>query len=157
MAEGPAIRLDPPGNFNFIEPDSWPKWKVRFTQFRLASGLSTATATRQVSTLLYCLGEEGVSVLSSTDITAGERESYETVMNKLDTYFKVRKNVIYERARFNLRNQQDGESAEHYIMEVHRLVENCDYGTLKDELIRDRLVVGIQNIKILTARPRPHS
>ena len=79
MAEGPAIRLDPPGNFNFKEPDSWPKWKARFTQFRLALGLSTATATRQVSTLLYCLGEEGESVLSSTDITAGERESYETV------------------------------------------------------------------------------
>ena len=52
MAEGPAIRLDPPGNFNFKEPDSWPKWKAIFTQFRLASGLSTATATRQVSTLL---------------------------------------------------------------------------------------------------------
>ena len=58
MAGGPAIRFDPPGNFNFKEPDSWPKWKARFTQFRLASGLSMATATGQVSTLLYCLEEE---------------------------------------------------------------------------------------------------
>ena len=33
-------------------------------------------------------------------------------------------------------------------MEVHRLVEKCDYGTLKDELIRDRLVVGIQNSQL---------
>ena len=49
-------------------------------------------------------------------ITAGERESYETVMNKLDTSRYVRKNVIYERARFNLRNQQDGESAESTIL-----------------------------------------
>ena len=56
----------------------------------------------------------------------------------------MRKNVIYERARFNIRNQQDGESAE----QVHRLVENCDYGTLTDELIRNRLVVGIQNSQL---------
>ena len=31
------------------------------------------------------------------------------------------------------------------IQDLYRLAENCDYGTLKDELIRDRIIVGILN------------
>ena len=30
-------------------------------------------------------------------------------------------------------------------MELYRLAENCDYGELKNEMIRDRLVVGIRD------------
>ena len=67
------------------------------------------------------------------------------MVEKLDDFFKVRKNVIYERARFNRRNQRQGETAEQYIMALYELVENCEYGTMKDEMIRDRLVVGIQD------------
>ena len=31
-------------------------------------------------------------------------------------------------------------------MELYRLAESCDYGDLKDEMIRDRLVVGIRDV-----------
>ena len=30
-------------------------------------------------------------------------------------------------------------------MEFYKLVENCEYGTMKSEMIRDRLVVGIRD------------
>ena len=42
-------------------------------------------------------------------------------------------------------NVHEGETAEQYIMELYRLAENCDYGGLKDEMIRDRVVVGIRD------------
>ena len=58
-------------------------------------------------------------------------------------FFKVRQNVIFERARFNRRYQRAGETAEQYITVLYGLVETCEYGTLKNDLLRDRLVVGI--------------
>ena len=61
---------------------------------------------KQISTLLYCLGEEAESVLSSADTTADDRKDYKKITDKLDEFFKVRHNVIYERARFNRRSQQ---------------------------------------------------
>ena len=139
------IQLQPPAAFDFKNPDDWLRWKRRFEQYRIASGLSKEDAEKQVSTLLYCLGEESEAVLSSTNVTNDERKVYATVVEKLDDFFKVRKNVIYERARFNRRNQRQGETAEQYIMALYELVENCEYGTMKDEMIRDRLVVGIQD------------
>lgn len=139
------VRLQPPDSFNFRNPDDWPKWKRRFEQFRSASGLITEDEVRQVSTLLYCLGEEADDVLTSTNISDGDRKKYDPVMAKLDEFFKVRRNVIFERARFNRRNQLEGESAEQYITALYSLVENCEYGNLRDEMLRDRLVVGIRD------------
>ena len=103
---------------------------------------------QQVSTLLYCLGEEADSVLDSTNATEDDRKRYEIVIRKFDTFFKVRRNVIFERARFNRRSQHDGETAEQYIIELYRLAENCEYNALKEEMIRDRLVVGIQDTSL---------
>lgn len=57
----------------------------------------------------------------------------------------MRRNVIFERARFNRRTQQQGESAEEYITALHQLADTCEYGNIKDEMIRDRLVVGIRD------------
>ena len=59
------------------------------------------------------LGEDSEDVLSSTKISSDGRKSYSTVMEKLNNVFKARKNVIYERTRFNQRVQLADESVEH--------------------------------------------
>ena len=138
MAE---IRLQPPEEFNFRNPDDWPRWKRRFQQFREASGLAEQSGSKQVCTLLYCLGEEAESILTSTNTTADNRKDYDAIIAKLDSFFQVRRNVIFERARFNRRNQQADETAEQYIMTLYDLAANCNYGEMEPEMIRDRLVV----------------
>eukprot|EP00731_Ephydatia_muelleri_P036384 Em0245g3a len=137
--------LEPPESFDFSKPDGWNRWKRRFDQFRVASGLANEDDAKQVSTLLYCLGEGAEDTLSSTNISRKDRESYGAFVKKLDDYFGVRRNVIFERARFNRRDQLEGETADEYIATLFSLAENCEYGGLKDELIRDRLVVGIRD------------
>ena len=48
-----------------------------------------------------------------------------------------------ENTRFNKRSQKPGESVDTFIQDLYRLAENCNYGTLKDDLIRYRIVVGV--------------
>jgi hypothetical protein len=90
------IALKPPGRFNFKQPDDWPKWKRRFLQYLSATGLEGETDARKISTLLYCLGEEAEDVLTSTSITDAERAVYDTVVAKLDGFFKIRRNTIFD-------------------------------------------------------------
>ena len=140
-----SIQLKPPEPFNFKTPDEWSRWRRRFEQFRVASGLGEESPAKQIRTLLYCLGEEAESVLTSTNATADDRKNYDAVMGKFDAFFQVRRNVIFERARFNRRNQLPGETSEQYIMALYTLAANCNYGALETEMIRDRLVVGIRD------------
>ena len=143
MATG--MHLQPPESFNFQTPDEWPHWRKRFEQYRIASGLGAKSQEQQVNTLFYCLGEESDDVLTSTDVTVDERKSYSEVFAKFDRFFTVHKNVIFERAVFNRRQQAEGETAEQYIAALYNLASNCNYGELQNELIRDRLIVGIRN------------
>jgi len=139
------ISLSPPAAFPFDNPDIWPKWKRRFEQYRVASGLSKEAEDRRVSTLLYCLGEEAEDILASTDISYDHRKQYAEVFSKFDGLFRVRKNVIIERAKFNRRSQLADEPTEQFITSLYNLAADCNFGDLKDELIRDRIVVGIRD------------
>ena len=109
------ISLPAPDTFNLKTPDDWPRWRKRFEQFCIASGLAGDGAEKQSNTLLYCMGEEAEVILNSTG--ASDEKDYATVLQKFDEFFKVRQNVIYERARLN-RCSQLGESTEQFIMEL---------------------------------------
>ena len=67
--------LQTPVPFLFNSPDEWPKWKRRFEQYHIALGLAKEDDERQVSTLLYFLGEEADDVLTSMNITAESRQT----------------------------------------------------------------------------------
>ena len=140
-----TFRLQPPAPFSFKSLDEWPRWKKRFEQFRTASGLDGETGEKQVNTLLYAMGEEAEDTLASTNPTAAERRDYDKVVKKFDEFFKVRKNVIFERARFNKRCQGSEESVEQFITSLYSLAEGCEYGDLRETMIRDRIVVGIRD------------
>ena len=67
---------------------------------------------------------------------------------KFENYFVVKRNVIFERAKFNLRSRQDGESVDSFITYLCCLAEYSELGTLRDDLVRDRIVEGIKDNKL---------
>ena len=95
-----------------------------------------------MGTFLYATGDCAdviVKTLSIKEATA----SFDEVKTGLNSYFAACRNVIVERERFNRRRQNPGESLNTFIQDLYRLAENYEYGTLKDELIRDRIIVGV--------------
>ena len=56
--------------------------------------------------------------------------------------------MIFERAHFNRRNQLPDELVGEYITVLYHLVDSCECGNLKDEMLRDRLVVGIHDMAL---------
>ena len=61
-----------------------------------------------------------------------------------DNHFVPKRNVIHERAKFYSRSQSANESIEQYVRALHELAEHTDFQD-RDESIRDRLVLGINN------------
>ena len=143
-----SYHVSPPEPFTFSRPEEWQKWIRRFERFRQASGLSEKGEATQISTLIYSMGDEADDILRSCTLTEEVRAQYTGVRDALGDYFTKRRNVIFERARFNMRRQEPGESVDKFITSLYSLAEYCNYGTLHDEMIRDRIVVGISNTKL---------
>ena len=139
-----SFQVSTPEKFNF-KPEDWERWIRRFERFRIASKLDKENAAAQVNTLIYSMGDEADDILTSLKLTDEERASYTTVKGKLDNFFIVKRNVIYERAKFNMRVQRVGESVDNFITDLFSLAEHCGFGDLHDELIRDRIVVGLSD------------
>ena len=74
--------------------------------------------------------------------------TYENVIERFTLHFVGRSNTIFEHARFNRRVQAEKESVIDFIEDLYKLAETCQFVALKDELIRDRIVVGIQNANL---------
>ena len=94
---------------------------------------------------MYCIGDEADNILSSLELSDDNKKSYDTVKTKLEGHFVQRKNIIYEHVRFNQQRQEEGKSIDSFITSLHCLVEYCGYQGLKNEMIRDQIIVGLRD------------
>ncbi|KAL9982685.1 hypothetical protein ACROYT_G004758 [Oculina patagonica] len=65
--------------------------------------------------------------------------------------------AIVQRFKFNTRTQQPGETIAMFLAELRHLTEHCEFGATLDEMLRDRLVCGVHDIRIqrrLLAEPK---
>ena len=139
-------KFNPPESFSFDKPTEWTDWKRRFERYRTATELNKKSGEVQVCSLVYAMGSEAENIFKSFTFTdPGHQNNYNIVMEKFDEYFFPRRNVIHERAVFHQRVQRPGEPAETFIRALYDLSEHCEFGEGRDENIRDRIVVGIQD------------
>ena len=135
----PSYQIAPPSEMDFSKPEEWHKWIRRFRQ---VSGLSIKAETDQVNTLVYSMGDEADDILQSLSLNDEDSATFNGVKAKFDAYFIGSRNVIYEWEKFNQRKQMTGEPVDSFITKYINL-EHCDYGALKDDIIRDKIVVGL--------------
>jgi hypothetical protein len=93
--------------------------------------------------LFFCVGDAAEDVFANFKLSDDDAKKYDPVMKRFDEYFIVPKNVILERVKFNQRKQESRQSTEAFVTALHKLADSCDFGAPRDELIRDRIVVGI--------------
>ena len=60
----------------------------------------------------------------------------------------IKRRNIYERARSDNRWKEQGESVDTFITALYSLAEHCGFGMLHDEMIQDRIVIGIWDAKL---------
>ena len=56
--------------------------------------------------------------------------------------------MIIEHTKFNKRSQLPDEPVEQFITSLYNLAADCNFGELKDRLIRDKIVVRIRDASL---------
>lgn len=126
--------------------ENFKKFEQTFNIYRHATGLSEKPAKTQASVLLHVAGEEALKVFNGFNWEEGEsKEDPEVLLAKFKYHCTPITNVIYERHVFHTRQQQDGEPFDQFYSDLCNLVKLCSYGTLADEMVRDRIVSGIRS------------
>ena len=84
------------------------------------------------------MGDEGDDILRSFKLSVEDAKNYDTVVGKFERHFVRRRNVIYERAKFNQRRQEPGEPVDTFITALYSLAEHCGYAAMQSGRQRNR-------------------
>jgi len=142
------LKLDSLEKLDFAKPHEWPDCKQRFERFRCATKLDKEDEVLQINALIYIMGKEAEHVFKAFTVAEGDEKKYVKVIEKFDKHFVPKRNIIHERACFHRRVQREGETEEAFIRNLYEWAEHCDFGTQRDEQIRDRIVIVICNFVI---------
>lgn len=96
------------------------------------SGLHLHDEVPQVNTFTYAMGEEAEDVMVSLKLAAEQQTDHSVVKDAFKKHFIPCRNIIFERAKFNRRNQECDATVEEFVTNLHKLVDPCEHGELKE-------------------------
>ena len=142
----------PPESLNLVDPthrgENWRQFKRDWKYYETASKINKEEGPVRVAHLLNVIGKEGQEMFETFSLSEEHRGDIDRVLEEFEARCTPVTHVIYERYLFNKRVQEPGESFDHYLTDIIKQAGRCQYGRLRDELVRDRLVSGIQNDRI---------
>ena len=75
-------------------------------------------------------------------------KTYAELVEALQAFHSPKPFEIVQRCKFNSRYSQPEESVSVFVSELYSLAEFCNYGAVLDDMLRDRMVCGINNTSI---------
>lgn len=119
---------------------TWKAWKEEFILY-LELSMPDATENVSVKLFYYLIGEAGRELCETlmSDGTSARRKLSDLI-TAFDEHCNPKVNETVERYRFFTRNQGQKEGIDSYVTDLKVLASTCNFGEIKDSLIRDRIV-----------------
>ncbi len=118
---------------------NWDLFQAEYEDYVLVTGIAEKDKKIQAPTLLSVLGSE------CRHVYRHNLNLSEVILDALEKYFKPAKNIMYDRYLFRCCKQEEGKSIDTFVTRLREKAAVCEYGQLKDEMIRDKIVPGIAN------------
>ena len=113
--------------------------------FYINLAMKSNTEKERYQAVVYINGEEGRAMHKTWIFPEEEQEKVEPLLKKFEEYCMPKTNVTLERYKFNSRYQKGEELIDEYLTELKKLSQNCNFGHLENELLKDRIVVGVNS------------
>lgn len=125
--------------------NNWEFFRQQWTDYEVATSLDKQEQKIRLATFRSVMGKECLQIFLNLKLSPEERDDISECIKALESYFKPKRNVVYERYQFNMCTQNLEEPVDSFINRLRKAASTCEFGMLTDELIRDRLVIGLQD------------
>lgn len=146
------MQFDPPSKFlqNKGEPlIPWSRWKEEYLTYLKAIDGERLSAERKKNIFLHCLGSEGQVVFRTMPPvrSGGDYNVFDEAVQRIEARFKPTTSVALNRFKFYTRCQEEGECFDDFLTALRALSVHCNFGMMKDEMIRDQIIVHVKSKK----------
>ena len=128
--------------------ENWKNFENSWEYYVIATDLRSKLDNDEgkeivAATLCTVMGADCKRIMNSLpSLSAADKKDPAKIVQELKKHFIPQRNVLYERFVFNSAVQKPGETIDEYVVRLRQMADSCEFGTLKDSLIRDRIVIG---------------
>ena len=122
--------------------EDWISYTERVQHYFTANDVTVEEKKRSIL-LSNCGATTYKLIRSLVDADRLNRTSYKDLVKLVQEYYAPAPSVIVQRFKFNTRVRSMGESVAAYVASLRQLAEHCGYGESLHEMLRDRLVCGV--------------
>ncbi|XP_077865913.1 uncharacterized protein LOC144353175 [Saccoglossus kowalevskii] len=126
----------------------WKRWKEELLLY-VDLAMAGKQESQKCKLSLYLIGREGREIYETMQLTGDEKDrKLDEIIKAFDSYCNIKTNETVERYKFFTRNQEPNEPLEKYVTDLKILAATCNFLTLQESLIRDRIVCGINDSRL---------
>ena len=124
--------------------EDWSLYVERVKYYFAANDVASDAKKRSI--LLSVCGDSTFKLIRSLKSAAElETSSFDDITKAVKDYYNPTPSKIVQRWKFNTRERKPDESIATYVGALRELAENCEYGDALSEMLRDRLVCGVNH------------
>ena len=134
------------GTFDSARED-WTSYSERLEQYFVRNDI--VAAEKKQAILLSSCGVDTYQLIRN--VVAPEKptaRTFDQLVELVQRHHNPRPSVIMQRFRFNSCRRKQGQSMAMFVAELRHLIEHCEFGDSMDDMLRDRLVCGINDNRI---------
>ena len=90
-------------------------------------GLDQRDVKVRLATLRSVMEKECLQVLNNLELNEEQRSDIKACLDALESYFKPKRNVVYERYVFNSCSQNSDENINEYVNRLRKLAGSCSF------------------------------
>ena len=137
------------GHINEFNPEKedWIQYAERLEHFFAANSIDEPNKKKAM--LLTVIGPTAYRLMRS--LVAPQKldeKTFKELVDAMKDHYCPKPSEIVQRFKFNTRARQPGESVSTYVSQLRSLAEYCNYGASLNNMLRDRLVCGINDMQI---------
>ena len=131
------LPMPPPMSLKGILAENRTFFRESWESHKIATELDKKPKPVILETLKIVLGRETYQI--AKNLPVADRTDPDSFLQALTQYFEPQRNIIFERYNENI---------DPYLNRLRKQASICAYGSLCDELIRDRLVIRIKSHEV---------
>ena len=124
--------------------EDWTTYTERMRHYFVANDVTDADKKRSI--LLSACGPATYKVIRNL-VEEGKLDTtpYEEIVKLVKSYYDPPPSMIMQRYKFNTRIRSASESVAHYVAALRELAQHCEYKDSLQDMLRDRLVCGVNH------------
>lgn len=123
-------------------------FRLQWSNYMVASGLSAKSEEVKKSTLLSVIGDECLQQYHKFDLTGDDVVTENSLMDAIERNLTPVVNIRYERAMFNLATQKQNCPFDVYLKYILEIMKKCEFGAREDEVLLDKLICSVHDVKL---------